>query len=230
MNLDNNTVQHFPSARLRLSAAVVSSISAAEIGLQRQDELAELPVSLSVTTRTRGDKRNNNYPLTITYGFGQSWFGSCLIATTTQGICWLDLKPRAESLDQLHRVWAPQQLLRDDERASVLADEVFAEKPGAVALHLCGTDFQLRVWCALLQIVSGHYMNYGQLAACIGAPDSARAVGGAAGANGVAVLVPCHRVLPRNTMVGSYRWGAELKTALLQRECSAATGRMTAVA
>ena len=223
MNLDNNTVQHFPASRPHLSSSVVSSISAAEIGLQRQDEFAEPPVSLSVTTRTRGDKRNNNHPLTITYGIGRSWFGSCLIATTSQGICWLDLKPRAESLNQLHRVWAPQHLLRDDKRASVLADEVFAEKPGVVVLHLCGTAFQLRVWRALLQIVSGHYMNYGQLAACIGAPDSARAVGGAVGANGVALLVPCHRVLPSNTMVGSYRWGTELKTALLQRECSAAS-------
>ena len=222
MNLENCVPQQFSVAKPQIPVSAVSVTSSGKTGLQRQDELAPIPVA--VVTQTRKDRRDSKQSLTITYGIGQSWFGNCLIAATEQGICWLDIKPRADSVDRLQEVWAPQQLLHDDQKAALLADEVFAKNSGPIPLHLCGTDFQLRVWRALLQIVPGQYMNYGQLATCIGAPGAARAVGGAVGANGVAVLVPCHRVLPRNARLGGYRWGIEHKAALLQRELRASMG------
>jgi AraC family transcriptional regulator of adaptative response/methylated-DNA-[protein]-cysteine methyltransferase len=221
MNLENCVPQQFCAAKPQMPVSARTVTSPGKTGLQRQDKLAPFPAAISIVTQTRKDRRDSKKALTITYGVGQSWFGDCLIAATEQGICWLDIKPQAESLDRLQEVWAPQQLLHDDQKAALLADQVFAKKPGPITLHLCGTDFQLLVWRALLQIVPGLYMNYGQLAACIGAPGAARAVGGAAGANGVAVLVPCHRVLPRSARLGGYRWGIEHKAALLQRELSA---------
>jgi AraC family transcriptional regulator of adaptative response/methylated-DNA-[protein]-cysteine methyltransferase len=224
MSLDSCAPQQFSAAKLQVPVSSESVMSTGKTGLQRQDELASFPVAVSVVTQTREARRNSKQSLTITYGIGQSWFGNCLIAATEQGICWLDIKPRADLVDQLQEVWAPQRLLRDDHKAALLADKVFTAEPGTVALHLCGTDFQLRVWRALLQIVPGQYMNYGQLAVCIGAPGAARAVGAAVAANGVAVLVPCHRVLPRNARLGGYRWGFEHKAALLQRELRASNG------
>jgi AraC family transcriptional regulator of adaptative response/methylated-DNA-[protein]-cysteine methyltransferase len=224
LNLDNCASQQFSVAKPQMPEPVAPVMSTRKTGLQHQEKLASFPATVSVVTQTREDRRHSKQPLTITYGTGRSWFGDCLIAATDQGICWLDIKPGVESLEQLQEVWAPQRLLRDDQRASLLADNVFAEEPDTFALHLCGTEFQLRVWRALLQIVPGHYMNYGQLAACIEAPGAARAVGGAVGANGVAVLVPCHRVLPRSARLGGYRWGIEHKAALLQRELSASIG------
>jgi O-6-methylguanine DNA methyltransferase len=91
-------------------------------------------------------------------------------------------------------------------------------------LHLCGTHFQLQVWSALLRIRPGHYLHYGDLAQQIGRPRAARAIGQAVGANGVSVLVPCHRVLAVGGRIGGYRWGSDLKLTLLQRE-ALTTGR-----
>jgi AraC family transcriptional regulator of adaptative response/methylated-DNA-[protein]-cysteine methyltransferase len=90
-------------------------------------------------------------------------------------------------------------------------------------LHICGSEFQLLVWSALLRIRPGHYVSYGDLAAAAGAPRAARAVGQAVGANGIAVLVPCHRVLASGGGIGGYRWGSELKVALLRHEAALVT-------
>jgi AraC family transcriptional regulator of adaptative response/methylated-DNA-[protein]-cysteine methyltransferase len=159
-----------------------------------------------------------NDPVDIYYGTGQSWFGECLIATTVKGICWLDLAPHAESLNELQLAWRGCRLVPDQGRARHLAALVFADSPARLPAHLCGSDFQLDVWRGLTRIEPGNCMTYSQLARCIGRPDSARAVGGAVGANAIAFLIPCHRVLPASGVLGSYRWGAALKEALLQWE------------
>jgi len=154
----------------------------------------------------------------IFYGTAKGWFGDCLIAATDKGVCWLNLAPTSDSLAELQSVWTAARLVRDDSRAKELAQQVFKAGDAQVPLHLCGSDFQLTVWQALLGIRSGHCMTYGQLAACINLPHGARAVGNAVGANGIAILVPCHRVLPVSGGSGRYRWGDGLKKALLERE------------
>lgn len=87
-------------------------------------------------------------------------------------------------------------------------------------LHLRGTEFQLAVWRALLEIPSGETATYGQIARRIGHPKAFRAVGSAVGANPVCILVPCHRVVPcaYPRALGGYRWGAEMKLRLLEEE------------
>jgi AraC family transcriptional regulator of adaptative response/methylated-DNA-[protein]-cysteine methyltransferase len=103
---------------------------------------------------------------------------------------------------------------------------VFAARPletrRPLTVFVKGTDFQLRVWRALLRIPSGRLTTYGQLAAAIGAPSAARAVGSAVGSNELAWLIPCHRVIRQTGAAGEYRWGAVRKRAMLAWEASAA--------
>jgi len=155
----------------------------------------------------------------ISYGFSRSPVGECLLATTAMGICWLDLAPDENSLSLLSKTWQTQRLERDDDMAATLTDSVFDdESDKQIVMHVRGTDFQLRVWHALLRIKPGHCMSYGQIARCIGAPRAARAVGSAIGANSIGAMIPCHRVLPETGVLGAYRWGSELKLALLLHE------------
>ena len=165
-------------------------------------------------------QRVNQQPesIEIFYGTAKGWFGDCLIAATDKGVCWLNLAPTPDSLAELQSVWTAARLVRDDSRAKQLARQIFRAGDAHVPLHLCGSDFQLTVWQALLGIRSGYCMAYGQLAACIDLPHGARAVGSAVAANGIAILVPCHRVLPISGRSGRYRWGDGLKKALLERE------------
>ena len=95
----------------------------------------------------------------------------------------------------------------------------------ALPLDLRGTAFQQRVWHALLDIPAGQTASYTDIAQRIGSPRSVRAVAQACGANPVAVLVPCHRVVARNGALTGYRWGVDRKRALLERE--AAQTRLT---
>jgi AraC family transcriptional regulator, regulatory protein of adaptative response / methylated-DNA-[protein]-cysteine methyltransferase len=94
-------------------------------------------------------------------------------------------------------------------------------------VFLRGTQFQLLVWEALLKIPSGALVSYGQLAASLGRPQSARAVGTACGANRVGLLIPCHRVIRDTGVITGYRWGPEKKRAILAWEAARETSQGT---
>jgi AraC family transcriptional regulator of adaptative response/methylated-DNA-[protein]-cysteine methyltransferase len=94
----------------------------------------------------------------------------------------------------------------------------FFSDDDASVVHMRGTEFQLRVWGALLNIPFGSHTSYGELAAELGDVGSARAVGTAVGKNHIAWLVPCHRVLPAAGGLGGYRWGPRLKRQILVAE------------
>lgn len=102
--------------------------------------------------------------------------------------------------------------------AAIAALDGDASQVAAVPLDAQGSDFQQQVWDALRQIPVGQTRSYAQLAQAIGQPAALRAVGTACGANPVAVLIPCHRVLRSDGSLGGYHWGVELKRHLLQRE------------
>ena len=87
-----------------------------------------------------------------------------------------------------------------------------------------GSNFQLKVWEALLRVPPGELVSYGELARAIGSSAAARAVGSAVGANPVAVLIPCHRVIRANGDLGDYRWGLERKAMLIAHEGAMRTG------
>lgn len=126
----------------------------------------------------------------------------------------------------LQLAWPHAQLVRDDAGAHQLATRIFARyrEPEPLTLFLRGTPFQLKVWEALLRIPDGRLVTYGGLAAGIGQPAASRAVGSAVGANPVALLIPCHRVIRASGVLGGYRWGVPRKQLLVALELAAAPG------
>jgi AraC family transcriptional regulator of adaptative response/methylated-DNA-[protein]-cysteine methyltransferase len=104
---------------------------------------------------------------------------------------------------------------RDDSGAEHIAKLAFGDRSEPLRLHLHGTNFQLRVWNALLAMERGERMSYARLAGKIGAPKAIRAVGNAVAVNPVAILIPCHRVIASSGAVGNYKWGGDRKRALL---------------
>ncbi len=148
--------------------------------------------------------------------------GHILVAETERGICALRLGDRVRALvDELEREFAGARLEPGDEAMRArLAAQVDAGGQGLSALpyDVQATAFQRRVWEAIRGIPAGSTSTYGELAAAIGKPRAVRAVAQACASNSVALVIPCHRVVPSSGGTGGYRWGAERKAALLRRE------------
>lgn len=157
---------------------------------------------------------------TLTYGFAPSPFGTCLIATSDNELCWLsfvDAGTESVSLAHFSKRFATFNLVQNDKKIMRLAQNIF-EKGKAAPLTLHGTPFQLTVWNALLEIPYGSTVSYEAVAQMIGQPTAIRAVASAIAKNPVSVLVPCHRVVPKSGGIGNYAWGAERKKALIEWE------------
>jgi AraC family transcriptional regulator of adaptative response/methylated-DNA-[protein]-cysteine methyltransferase len=177
-----------------------------------------------------GEIKSGGAGWTMTAGFGPSLFGDCLVALGPRGVCHLSFVDSNRKLawTRLLRLWPNARWNRDDAAARDLLAGVFAlpgqrKKRRSLTLFVKGTDFQRRVWRALLRIPSGRLTTYGQLAAGLGAPSSARAVGSAVGSNELAWLIPCHRVILQTGAAGGYRWGAARKRAMIAWEASGAS-------
>lgn len=110
-----------------------------------------------------------------------------------------------------------QDIKRNDRQAKLLGDMIFLQRKSP-EISFSGTDFQQKVWNALMKIPSGATTTYAQIADMIGKPKAVRAVGTAIGKNPIAYLVPCHRVLRTDGGIGGYRWGKELKEKILASE------------
>lgn len=140
------------------------------------------------------------------------------MAVTPRGVCrvgFVDFSGVDELLADLHRSWPLSSIKRNTRSTRHVIDALFAMdsacKCGPLSLHVAGTNFQIAVWRALLKIPPGLVASYAQVAESLGAPRAARAVGNAIGANPVALLIPCHRVIQRSGALGGYRWGATKK-------------------
>ena len=207
--------------------AVLESSYAA--GLSGPGRLHDLFVTLEGVTP--GEFKEGGRGLEIRWGVRPTPFGDAFLATTERGVCALSFleeekEERDRALDALEESWPGAILDEDSHGLGGLVERMF-ENPGrteerALNVHVRGTNFQLRVWEALLSVPPGRAVTYGDLARAVGNPDGARAVGGAVGANPVAVLIPCHRVLRSTGHFGGYRWGTERKKALLAWERAAA--------
>ncbi len=116
--------------------------------------------------------------------------------------------------------WSNAQFLYDDKITKNYFDRIFTSKNSKQSLHLMvrGTNFQIKVWQALLAIPSGKTVSYGSIAKKIGRPKAVRAVGSACGKNTIGYLIPCHRVLTASGDLGGYRWGIDRKAAILAHE------------
>ena len=153
----------------------------------------------------------------------QTSLGPMLVATTVKGVCCLSFD---EGEEELRGRFPKAQLHQGGEAFEALLAKVTAavEKPGAshtIPLDVQGTAFQEGVWRELQKIPAGETRSYSDIAAAIGKPKAVRAVGSANGANNVAVLIPCHRVVRSDGTMGGYAYGLEIKRKLLAREKNA---------
>ena len=188
------------------------------VGLSSLGRLHDLFVTAEAITP--GEYRSRGLGLTIRYGIHPTPFGKCLIGLTDRGICHLSFVQTSEgdALDDLVAAWREARMVEDLRSTAPLVAPIFDLRRRATAalhLHLSGTNFQLKVWEALLNIPVGAVTTYEHLAAEIGHPRAARAVGTALGHNPIAVLIPCHRVIRKLGGFGNYRYGVPLKKALL---------------
>lgn len=156
----------------------------------------------------------------IQYNFYDTAFGKALIASTDKGICYLafgeEKSIEKELMQRYNRANFAQKTNVFHEKALSLFSE--PKEKQILPLHVKGTDFQLKVWNALLQIPSGKTSTYKTIAKEIGQPTSVRAVGTAVGQNPVSYFIPCHRVIRTNGGLGGYHWGVELKKEMLDKE------------
>lgn len=216
--------------RLRQPGADVDTLSvAADVGLSGPGRLHALMVSCEAVTPAQW--RSFGAELAIGWGFGATPFGQALIAWTDRGVCHLAFAtgPQASMQEALEQAWPQAILTRDDAAAQALLARVFTQAPQPGRLHLLvrGTNFQVRVWEALLRTQPGDVLSYGELAQRIGAPRAARAVGSALAANEIGWLIPCHRVVREGGEVGHYRWLSERKVAMLGWETRHRAGAAT---
>ncbi len=166
------------------------------------------------------DRRDGAAGRAIHYAIVETTLGGMLVAATDKGVCCLAFN---EGEAELRTRFPRAELIEGDDAFRDLFAQVAeaVEKPGTgqdIPLDVQGTAFQQRVWKELRRIPSGETRSYGQLAATLGSPKASRAVGGANGANNIAVLIPCHRVIAADGGLGGYAYGTEIKAELLRRE------------
>ncbi|MFO1486031.1 MAG: methylated-DNA--[protein]-cysteine S-methyltransferase [Verrucomicrobiaceae bacterium] len=204
----------FARERLKQGASVLDA--ALDAGLSSPGRLHDLCVTLEAATP--GEIKSGGAGLVIDAGFADTPFGLCRIASGPRGLCHLAFV-EAEDRTPVSMEWPKAETRWSNAMARHLASQVFQTgSDGALRAWVRGTPFQLRVWRALLNVTPGTVVSYGQLATAVGRPGAARAVGSAVGANPLAYLIPCHRVIRETGVIGEYRWGHERKCAMLGRE------------
>ncbi|MHA6644811.1 methylated-DNA--[protein]-cysteine S-methyltransferase [Mesorhizobium sp. A623] len=207
-------------ARKLLDSGLPLLETSLELGMSGPGRLHDLFVTHEAMSP--GDYKTRGAGLTIRYGYHISPFGIALIMVTDRGLAGLAFndpgEERAAFADMAGR-WPNAIYVEDMAATAPYAARVFdpsrwrADQPLRVVM--IGTDFQVRVWEALLRIPLGKARTYSSLAADIGAPDASRAVGAACGANPVSFVVPCHRALAKSGALTGYHWGLTRKRAIL---------------
>lgn len=202
-----------------------SSVAA---GLSSSSRLHDLMIGLEAVTP--GEIKLAGEGLTFHCGVHDSPFGSYFIAATTRGIHrleFLDTGEPGEVLQQLQLDWPRATIIPNSAESDHYASRLFQSpsfpttdkrNTNRLTLWLRGSEFQFKVWEALLRIPEGKLCTYSSLATAVGQPSAARAVGSAVAKNPVAWLIPCHRVIKKMGATGEYRWGAARKQAILGRE------------
>ena len=196
-----------------------------ESGLSSPGRLHDLFVNCEAVTP--GEYKNKGEGLTIRYGFYPSPFGECLLATTERGICgffFVKNRDRKDPLTELRYFWQEADIVEDPGVSQDLIDRIF--NPAFVGtdapLHLIlnGTNFQIKVWEALIKIPFGTVVSYEDVAIQAGVPGATRAVGSAVGKNPISFIIPCHRVIRKTADFGNYGGGKARKKAILGWEAA----------
>lgn len=191
---------------------------------------------INIEAMTPGEYKNAGQSLAIDYSFADSPFGQVLIASTAKGICHIEfVESELQGEASLQDIYANATLKLNATIAHQQAQSIFfnqsecrSDQAAQIKLHLKGSDFQLKVWQALLNIPLGQLASYGSIAKMIGKPSASRAVGTAIGSNPVAFLIPCHRVIQGSGNSGGYRWGETRKSAIIGWESAKLEAAATA--
>jgi AraC family transcriptional regulator of adaptative response/methylated-DNA-[protein]-cysteine methyltransferase len=221
------TVDH---ARGLLGGSASILETAYEVGLSGAGRLHDLFVSHEAMTP--GDYKRRGEGLEMAYGFHASPFGEALLVATDRGVAGLAFvnedkgETRQHALADMTQRWPKAHYVEAPDRTAPHAKVIFNaskwSKDRPVRLVMIGTDFDVRVWEALLKIPMGRAVSYTDIARHIGSPSASRAVGSAVGRNPISFVVPCHRVLRGDGNLGGYHWGLTRKRALIGWE----TGRV----
>jgi len=196
--------------------------TAFETGLSGTGRLHDL--FMTIEGMTPAEYKNGGKSLFINYSFAESPFGNIIVASTPKGICYMAFAgDRTEAFTSLQAQFPNAQFTQMVDQAQQNALFIFKKdwsQLSNIKLHLKGTDFQLKVWEALLNIPLGGLSTYSSVAAAIQHPKASRAVGSAVGDNPVAFLIPCHRVIKSTGETGQYHWGATRKSAIIGWEAA----------
>jgi AraC family transcriptional regulator of adaptative response/methylated-DNA-[protein]-cysteine methyltransferase len=191
-----------------------------ESGLTSPGRLHDLFVTCEAVTP--GEYKTKGAGLEIGYGYHATPFGECMLARTDRGICGLSFVQsggRQSVFADLKNKWTNARLVEDPEVTQPFVKQIFnpSEEKNSAPLHLIlnGTNFQIKVWEALIRIPMGAVVSYESVAAHIGMPKASRAVGNAVGSNPVSFIIPCHRVIRKTAEFGNYGGGVARKMAML---------------
>jgi AraC family transcriptional regulator of adaptative response/methylated-DNA-[protein]-cysteine methyltransferase len=215
--------KEYAKQTLHRSASVLDATF--DAGLSSPGRLHDLLVTCEAVTP--GELRAFGEGVPMRCGFFASPFGEAFVAVTPRGVCSLAfVEPggRDAALEALRDEWPRADIRRDDAAAAAIACRIFGTARPADPVHLWvkGSNFQLKVWEALLRVPAGHLVSYRDVARAIGRPEASRAVGSAVAANSIALLIPCHRVIRASGDLGDYRWGPARKATLIASEAAAA--------
>lgn len=204
----------------RLIEGASSLETTLSVGFSSPGRLHDLLISTDAMTP--GEIKTRAKGIRMRYGFGQSPFGEALVAWNQRGISFLGFcheTGAGHAEQELRKQWPDADLILSDAEARKLILDIFggcSDKP--IKLWLRGSPFQLKVWQALLAIPDGSHATYSQIASSIGHGKASRATGSAVGANPIAWIIPCHRVIQKLGVIGGYRWGKSLKGALIVKD------------
>ncbi len=220
------TLDH-AKAMLADSASILDA--SLELGLSGPGRLHDLFVTHE--GMSPGSYKNKGEGLEIWYGYHPSPFGLALVLVTQYGMCGMgfcDIGEEAEALADMVRRWPNARYAEDSAKTAPFAARIFSrehwQRNDPVRITFIGTDFEIRVWETLLKIPMGKFTTYGDIAANIGKPKAARAIGAAVGKNPISFVVPCHRVIGKSGDLTGYHWGLTRKRAILGWEA----GRLSA--
>jgi len=193
-------------------------VAADRVGLSAQSRVYDLFVK--VEAMTPGEYKKRGEGVSLEYGIASTPFGACLIVNSPKGICNLQFVDdnKTELLQEIKEEWCNAVFCENNQVANLLAKQIFSPASGIVSplsVYLKGTPFQLKVWKALLSVPYGKVVTYAGLAKCAGEEKAVRAVASVVARNPIGYLIPCHRVIRNEGIVGQYHWKSERKAAMI---------------
>lgn len=189
-------------------------------GLSSQSRVYDLFTTLEGVTPQ--EYRTKGHGIHIRYGIHNTPFGTALLGITAKGICWLSFVPLDDDprhdIEAMKAHWHHATFHEDSDDTRAVIERIFQhdqKQAGPLHLFVKGTTFQLKVWEALLRVPMGSLTTYQGIAEYLGQPRAMQAVGGAVGANQIAYLIPCHRVIRKDGVLGEYRWSPARKKSII---------------